>query len=339
MNLGNILNTRSGTHGQGNVASPGISVVNNPGYSIAPTNPYGFSENLGNVSSDKRKAYYQAGDFSALPGILSANPGLTLGAVTADYNSMMGTNVNPVDAAMEIYGFTPQQIGAVLTSGNAQLIAQTASALGIDATSLTNWYNNYSGSTIKPDQTTAYLTQGPTTTTNLMESITGAKGPSSQSSSGGGGSSFSGMDWSKSPVSFGQLQTLAADLPDLAKRARSETYNRYAKLMRDTLGDKGTYANVLNQMGNRNLMGSSVMNDSLNNVALDVAKDIGDKAYTSDIAATNMEMGIPSTLAGIANLGQVSTSNNSNWSQSVTDPGNLQNLQLLVEMLTGNSMQ
>lgn len=334
-NLASIMGNRGKATGGGS----GLQVTNTPGYTVPLSNQLDLTGDLAGIGKDTRTNYYQAGDFSNLPNLMS-NTGLNLGTVTADYNTQMETNVNPVDAAMKVYGFTPQQVYQYLTApGNQGNIAAVANQLGIDATALTNWVNNYAGTTFTPEQGQSYLTQGPTTTSNLMDLIAGAKGPSSSSSGGGGSSSFSGMDWSKSPVSFNQLQGLAANLPNLASEYNKTLYNRYSKLMQDTLGDKGTYAGVLNEMGGRNMLGSSVAGDALNNVALGVARDIGDKAYASDIAGLNAQMTVPKTLADIAQLGQISTGQSSNFSSSVTNPGTLANLQTLVEMLSGSMFQ
>lgn len=335
LGFGNLASTLGGMAPKGNTASTGLSVTNNPGFSVAGANPYTFTENLGGMDSATRKGYYQAGDFSQLPALMNEK-GLNLGQVVTDYNAQMGTNINPVDAAIKIYGFSPQQVAQVVTSGNQQLIADTANKLGIDATSLTNWSNNYFGTSHTPEGTTAYLTQGPSTTSNLMDLGLNATGPSSHSSSGGGGSSFSGMDWSKSPVSFEQLQQLAADLPNLANQYSATSYNRYAKMLRDALGDKGNFAGVFNSLSGRNMSGSSVASDAIGNAMMGITKDIGDKAYASDIAGLNAQMQVPKTLADIANLGQITQQSNSNWSSTIQDPGTLQNYEVLVGLLGGN---
>ena len=332
-NLASILEGRAA----GKTGGTGINVVNNPGYSVGTTNQFAFSPNLGNTTQKQREGYYQAGDFSALPQILNST-GLSLGAVTNDFNTVMGANVNPVEAAMAVYGFTPQQVAGLLTSDPSQAAA-VANQLGINATDLSSWYNNYAGTNVTPDQASAFLSKSPSTTTNLFDQILNAKGPSSQSSSSGGGSSFSGMDWSKSPVSFSQLQTLAGNLPGLAAQFGDTLQNRYMSLMKEAMGDKGNFAGVLNEMGGRNIMGSTMQSDALSKTASNIATDIGDKAYQSTIAGLNAQMDVPKTLASIANLGQVSSSQNSSSSSSISDPGTLQNLTALMELLGGSMFQ
>jgi hypothetical protein len=266
--------------------------------------------------------------------------GLSLGAITNDFNSLTGNKVNTIDAAAALYGLTPEQINSYLTSGDKQGITNAANYLGISANELADWSNKFGGTQHTGAGVTDYLNQGPTTTSNLMDLILNSRGGTSGStqSSGGQSSSHSGLDWNNSPVSKEFLTEQANRLPGLAEESRNTLYNRYQKMMNDALGDKGSYANVLNQMGGRGMGQSSVASDALAQTGLGIARDIGDKAYTSDIAGLQAQMQVPTTLGNLAALGNVSDSQSSSSSSgsSWSDPGNSANLGLLVDMLGGN---
>jgi hypothetical protein len=94
-------------------------------------------------------------------------------------------------------------------------------------------------------------------------------------------------------------------------------------MLRDALGDKENFAGVFNNMGSRNMSGSSVASDAIGNTMMGITQDIGDRAYESDIKASLAQMTVPQMLAAIAGLGQVSQGHGStsSISQSTTaDP-------------------
>jgi hypothetical protein len=231
-----------------------------------------------------------------------------------DYNNLMGTNLNPVQGASWLTGMNEGQMGQWLGSASPQSMAGNANYFGAGSGDMSSLYNNYYGTNVTPEAIQGYMAGGGggAGTTWTPKGV-----PYSTSSSGG--NSFSGMDWSKSPVSFQYVQDQANMLPQLAQNVGDSSYQRYSQMMKDALGDKGSFANVLNEMGGRNMMGSTVQSDALGNAALGITRDIGDKAYASDIQANLARMNIPQILAQIAGLGQVSQGSTSGSSYSA-DP-------------------
>jgi hypothetical protein len=196
--------------------------------------------------------------------------------------------------------------------GNPGGISSAANTYGLGGQDVASLYNQYYGTNYTGDQANSYLAGPQANTFNIPTNLF----PYSQSSSSGSGSSSasSGIDWSKSPVSFAEMQAQAAALPQLAQDVGTTSYNRYAKMLRDALGDKANFAGVFNNMGSRNMSGSSVASDAYGNAMMGITKDIGDKAYASDVQALMARMSVPQVMAQIAGLGHVSQSQGSSGS-------------------------
>jgi hypothetical protein len=271
---------------------------------------------LGGFNEQQRKDFYSSPGFnpSSLNSALQST-GLSAGAALADYNNLMGTNMSPTQGASWLTGMSTPQMAqwTNANAGNPSAIASNANYFGMGSGDIADLYNQHYGTNVTPGQAQGMMSGGGNTftiPTNLF--------PYSQSSSSGGGSnsSYSGMDWSKSPVSFEQLQAQAAALPQMAKDLGTQSYNRYSKMMRDALGDKQNFAGVFNDMGARNMGGSSVASDAYGNAMMGITQDIGDRAYESDVKASLAQMTVPQMLAAIAGLGQVSQGQGSTSSSS-----------------------
>jgi hypothetical protein len=271
--------------------------------------------NLGGFTEQQRKDFYSSPGFnpSAANSALQST-GLSASTMLGDYNNLMGTNLNPVQGASWLTGMNEGQLGQWIGSSSPSQLAQNANYFGAGTGDISSLYNNYYGTNVTPEAIQSYMAGGGGSAGTTW-TPTGV--PYSSSSSGG--NSFSGMDWSKSPVSFQYIQDQAAQLPQLAQNVGDSSYQRYAQMMREAMGNKSNFANVLNQMGGRNVMGSTMQSDALAKQAQGLAQGIGDKAYESDIQAQLAKMNIPQILAQIAGLGQVSQSTSSGSSYSA-DP-------------------
>jgi len=270
--------------------------------------------NLGGFNEQQRKDFYSSPGFNpaAMNSALQST-GVTGAAGVADYNNLMGTSVTPFQGASWLTGMNKGDMAQWMNTASPGSLSSNAAYYGVGPNKIAKTFGDYYGINVSPDQVQSYMSGGQGNDTTWTP-----KGvPYSTSSSGG--NSFSGMDWSKSPVSFQYVQDQANMLPQLAQNVGDSSYQRYSQMMKDALGDKGSFANVLNEMGGRNMMGSTVQSDALGNAALGITRDIGDKAYASDIQANLARMNIPQILAQIAGLGQVSQSSSSGSSYSA-DP-------------------
>lgn len=271
--------------------------------------------NLGGFTEDQRKAFYSSPNFT--PQNVNAglqSTGLSAGTVLNDYNQLMGSNLSPIQGASWLTGMNEGQMGQWLgqNAGNPSAISQQASYYGMGNQDLSSLVNNYYGTNVTPDQVQSYMAgqQGTTWTPKGV--------PYSQSS--GGGNSFSGMDWSKSPVSFDYLQQQAAGLPQAAQNVGDATYQKYAQMMQEALGNKSNFAGVMGDLGARNMLGGTVQSDALAKSANSMAQNIGQQAYESQLQAELAKMNIPQVLAQIAGLGHITQQSSSNSSYQ-SDPG------------------
>ena len=270
--------------------------------------------NLGGFSEQQRKDFYSSPGFnpSAMNSALQST-GLTAGAGIDDYNQLIGANVQPLQGASWLTGMNNADMAKWMNTASGSQLASNASYYGTGANDLSKTYNDYYGVNVSPDQVQNYMTGGQGAGTTWTP--TGV--PYSQSS--GGGTSFSGMDWSKSPVSFDYIKQQAAGLPQAAQNVGDATYQKYAQMMQEALGNSSNFAGVMGDLGARNMLGGTVQSDALAKSANSMAQNIGQQAYESQLQAELAKMNIPQVLAQIAGLGQVSTGSTSSSSYS-SDP-------------------
>lgn len=300
-----FMNFNTGSTGQ----AAQQSLFNAPSYS--------YQQNFAGYTPEQRKSFYASPDFYNNPQAINSylgQQGLTGGALLNDYNTVMGTNYTPGQAASWLTGTTPTQQAQWMSTAKPSQIMEQANYYGMGSNDLSSLYNSYYGTNVTPQQVSQYLLGTPTPTFNIPTNLF----PYSQSSSSGGGtsSSFSGMNW-QDPLAASilpNLQQQAAALPQMAEDVGTTSYNRYAKMLRDALGDKENFAGVFNSMAGRNMSGSSVASDALSNAMLGITQDIGNKAYESDVQALLAKMNVPQILAEIAQLGQISESQGSTYS-------------------------
>jgi len=129
--------------------------------------------------------------------------------------------------------------------------------------------------------------------------------PFSQSESGSQEVSQSqqGVDWTD-PFAQQILPVLtqsATALPKTLETLRGTMDTSYAQMLKDALGEDAFYG-TLNDLAKRGVIDSSVASDSLKNVARDIARDIANKKYATQLELGKMEMGIPTQLGQLAEL-------------------------------------
>lgn len=138
----------------------------------------------------------------------------------------------------------------------------------------------------------------------------------------GSGSQISGIDWN-SPVAKELLAALvgsAESLPGLAERAGPQALEFYKNIANQSMGVQG-FQGLMNELGGRNMLTSSVAENSLANAQAQTQQNIADKAFTASLASTQAQMGVPGSLSSIISQlgGQVGKTSHSG-SGSATDP-------------------
>jgi hypothetical protein len=114
-----------------------------------------------------------------------------------------------------------------------------------------------------------------------------------------------GINWND-PLSSELLQYLldaARNLPDLAERSGEQALDYYKNITNQSMGIQG-FQGLLNDLGGKNMLTSSVAANSLANAQSQVSQNIADKAFTASLASTQAQMGVPGSLSSIiASLG------------------------------------
>ena len=110
----------------------------------------------------------------------------------------------------------------------------------------------------------------------------------------------SGIDWS-SPVAKELLEALlgsAQNLPNLAAEAGPQALEFYKNIANQSMGIQG-FQGLMNELGGRNMLTSSVAENSLANAQAQTQQSIADKAFTASLASTQAQMGVPGSLSSI----------------------------------------
>jgi hypothetical protein len=114
-----------------------------------------------------------------------------------------------------------------------------------------------------------------------------------------------GINWN-GPVGSALLQSLlssAKSLPGLAKRSGEQALDYYKNITNQSMGIQG-FQGLLNDLGGKNMLTSSIAENSLANAQSQVSQNIADKAFTASLASTQAQMGVPGSLSSIiASLG------------------------------------
>src|SRR3989304_2386032 len=159
--------------------------------------------------------------------------------------------------------------------------------------------------------------------------------PYSKSSSSSGGTTYSGMDWSKSPVTFDQIAQIAKDLPARADAMTDAIYQKYQRLLKEGAG-AGTNA-VLNTMAGQGMLGSSESADLMHRTNRGILDQISGAAYDAMVQGEQAKMQVPGLLSEIANLGKISTGTTGSSSSSYqVDP--TQKYEILLQLINSGAM-
>ena len=140
----------------------------------------------------------------------------------------------------------------------------------------------------------------------------------SASSSGSSSSGHSGINWDNPFVKeiMPGLTASTMGLQDIADNLGGIVQSKYSNLMREGLGPDA-FQGTLNQMGQRNMLNSSVTGDALSKAAAEIMKEIGNKGYDSMLATEAARMEVPKIQAGIvSSLGQETDQQSSGGSSS-----------------------
>lgn len=127
----------------------------------------------------------------------------------------------------------------------------------------------------------------------------------------------SGIDWN-SPLTQAILPGLMSSgqaLPGLANQMGDTLQGQYSNLMRQALGPQA-FQGTLNQLADRNMLNSSVAGNALAGTASQIAGQVGNQAFQSQLAGQQAQMNVPTSLADLAKLGQQSTQQSLGTSQS-----------------------
>jgi len=138
------------------------------------------------------------------------------------------------------------------------------------------------------------------------------------SSSSTQSSGHSGINWDNPFVKeiMPGLTASTMGLQDIADNLGGIVQSKYSNLMREGLGPDA-FQGTLNQMGQRNMLNSSVTGDALSKAAAEIMKEIGNKGYDSMLATEAARMEVPKIQAGIvSSLGQETDQQSSSGSSS-----------------------
>jgi hypothetical protein len=116
--------------------------------------------------------------------------------------------------------------------------------------------------------------------------------------------SSSGVNW-QGPLAgsiLDQLVSASQQVPGLAEQIPDELASYYDQTMQNALGPQA-FQGTLNNLAERGMLDSSVASDAMAQTASDLIRDIGDKAYQSQLAGLRTQMDVPSILGEIAGLG------------------------------------
>lgn len=142
--------------------------------------------------------------------------------------------------------------------------------------------------------------------------------PRSQSSSES--ESTNAIDWS-SPLGqtlLPMIQERASMLPGLADSLSGTLQGQYNSLMRQSLQPQA-FQGVLNQLAGRGVLSSTVAEGALSGTASQIARDIANQGYMSQLQGVAAQMKVPGMLGQLAELARVAETQSTSQ-QEYSDP-------------------